>query len=113
MAEKYFPGQDPIGQYIDHNTNPSALDKSPNPQIIGIVGHVNQWGLDSDGPDALRAETYVPLAQIPDNEMQRAGVASDVFVRLQASGASNFAALRSRLLEYNAGMVIHNSEDME
>jgi predicted permease len=113
MAEKYFPGQNPVGQYLDLNTNPSSLNKVPNPQIIGIVGHVNQWGLDSDGPDALRAEIYVPLAQIPDNEMQRAGVASDVFVRLQAPGASNFAALRSRLLEYNAGMVIHNSEDME
>jgi predicted permease len=113
MAEKYFPGQDPIGQYIDLNTNPSALDKSPNPQIIGIVGHVNQWGLDSDGPDALRAEMYLPLVQIPDKELQRAGVATDVFVRMQAAGASNLAALRSRVLEFNSGMVVHNPENME
>ena len=74
MAEKYFPGQDPIGQYLDLNTNPSALDKVPNPQIIGMVGHVNQWGLDSDGPDALRAQIYLPLAQIPDKELKRAGL---------------------------------------
>jgi predicted permease len=113
MAEKYFPGQDPIGQYIDLNTNPSALDKSPNPQIIGVVGHVNQWGLDSDGPDALRAQMYLPLAQISDKEIKRAGVALDVFVRLQSAGASNLTALRSRILEYNAGMVVHNPEDME
>jgi predicted permease len=113
MAEKYFSGQDPIGQYIDLNTNPSALDKVPNPQIIGIVGHMNQWGLDSDGPDALRAQMYLPLAQIPDKELQRAGVASDLFVRLQSAGASNMAALRSRILEYNAGMVVHNPENME
>jgi predicted permease len=113
MAEKYFPGQDPIGQYIDLNTNPSALDKSPNPQIIGVVGHVNQWGLDSDGPDALRAQMYLPLAQISDKEIKRAGVALDVFVRLQSVGASNLTALRSRILEYNAGMVVHNPEDME
>jgi predicted permease len=113
MAEKYFPGQDPIGQYIDLNTNPSALDKFPNPQIVGVVGHVNQWGLDSDGPDALRAQMYLPLAQIPDKELQRAGVASDLFVRLQSAGASNVAALRSRILEYNAGMVVHNPENME
>jgi putative ABC transport system permease protein len=113
MAEKYFPGQDPIGQYIDLNINPSALDKVPNPQIIGVVGHVNQWGLDSDGPDALRAQMYRPLAQISDKELQRAGVSSDVFVRLQSAGASNLTALRSRILEYNAGMVVHNPEDME
>ena len=113
MAEKYFPGQDPIGQYIDLNTNPSSLDKLPNPQIIGIVGHVNQWGLDSDGPDALRAQMYLSLAQIPDKEVQRAGLASDMFIRLHSAGASNVAALRSRILEYNAGMVVHNPEDME
>lgn len=113
MAEKYFPGQDPIGQYIDLNTNPSALDKLPNPQIIGVVGHVNQWGLDSDGPDALRAQMYLPLAQIPDKELQRAGVATDVFVRLHSAGATNIAALRSRVLEYNEGMVVHNPEFME
>jgi predicted permease len=113
MAEKYFPGQDPIGQYIDFNTNPSALDKVPNPQIIGVVGHVNQWGLDSDGPDALHAQIYLPLAQISDKELKRAGVASDAFVRLQSAGASNLTALRSRILEYNAAMVVHNPEDME
>ena len=113
MAEKYFPGQDPVGQYIDLNTNPSSLDKLPNPQIIGIVGHVNQWGLDSDGPDALRAQMYLPLAQIPDREVQRAGLASDMFIRLHSAGASNVAALRSRMLEYNSELVVHNPEDME
>ena len=113
MAEKYFSGQDPIGQYIDLNTNPSALDKIPNPQIIGVVGHVNQWGLASDGPDALHAQIYLPLAQISDKEIKRAGVASDAFVRLQSAGASNLTALRSRILEYNAAMVVHNPEDME
>ena len=25
LAEKYFPGQDPIGQYLDFNTNPSEV----------------------------------------------------------------------------------------
>jgi ABC-type antimicrobial peptide transport system permease subunit len=78
-----------------------------------VVGHVNQWGLDSDGPDALHAQIYLPLAQISDKELKRAGVASDAFVRLQSAGASNLTALRSRILEYNAGMVVHNPEDME
>ncbi|MGH9636220.1 MAG: ABC transporter permease [Candidatus Angelobacter sp.] len=113
MADKYFPGQDPIGQYIDLNTNPSSLEKFPNPQIVGIVGHVNQWGLDSNGPDALHAQMYLPLMQIPDKELQRAGVATDVFVRMQGAGSSNLAALRSRLLEFNSGMVVHNPENME
>jgi ABC-type antimicrobial peptide transport system permease subunit len=51
--------------------------------------------------------------QIPDKELQRAGVATDVFVRMQAAGASNLPALRSRVLEFNSEMVVHNPENME
>jgi predicted permease len=112
MAEKYFPDQDPIGQYLDFNTSPSE-DKLPNPQIIGIVGHVNQWGLDSDGPGSLHAEVYLPMAQIPDKQLKRAGLGSDIFVRRQQAGTPTLAALRSRILEYNSELVVHNPEDME
>jgi ABC-type lipoprotein release transport system permease subunit len=38
----------PIGQYLDFNTNPADPNKIPSPQIVGVVAHVNQWGLDSD-----------------------------------------------------------------
>src|SRR5579872_6193928 len=63
FAEKYFSGSDPIGQYIDLNTDPSDPDKTPNPQIVGIVGHVNQWGLDSDDSFPLHAQMYLPMTQ--------------------------------------------------
>ena len=113
LAAKYFPNQDPLGQYLDLNTNSGNPDKVPNPQIIGIVGHVNQWGLDNDGPDALRAEIYLPLAQIQDKEVLRTGVAADVYVRFKASGAFNLPALRSRILEFNSEMVVHNPEELQ
>src|SRR6476661_2641931 len=113
MAEKYFPDQDPIGQYLDFNTNPSEVDKLPNPQIIGIVGHVNQWGLDNDGPGALHAQIYLPMAQIPDKQLKRGGLGTDIFTRRQHAGTPTLAALRSRMLEYNSELVIHNPEDME
>jgi predicted permease len=113
LAAKYFPNQDPIGQYLDFNTNPANPDKVPNPQIIGIVGHVNQWGLDSDGAEALHAQVYLPVAQIPDKDLQRGGLGADVFIRRQTAGGSNLAALRSRLLEFNSELVVHDPEEME
>jgi predicted permease len=113
LAEKYFPGQDPIGQYLDFNTNPSQVDKVPNPQIIGVVGHVNQWGLDSDGAGALHAQIYLPMAQIPDKQLKRGGLGADIFLRRKVAGSPSLAALRSRILEYNSNLVVHNPEDME
>lgn len=111
LAAKYFPDRDPIGQYITFNTDPSETDKRPDPQIVGVVGHVNQWGLGSDGGNSLQAQVYLPLAQVPDKEIQR-GVYPDVYVR-QASSAANFATLRERILQVNSGLVVHNPEQME
>jgi predicted permease len=113
LAEKYFPDRDPIGQYLNLNTNPSDPDKVPNPQIIGIVGHVNQWGLDSDGPNALHAQIYLPMAQTPDKDLQRGGLGGDVFIRQRFAGSANIATLRSRMVEFNSELVLHNPEDME
>ena len=113
LASKYFPDRDALGQYLNFNVNPSDPDKVPNPQIIGIVGHVNQWGLDNDGPQALHEQVYLPLAQVPDKDLQRGGLSGDVFTREQAHGLASLATLRSRMLEFNSQLVIHNPEDME
>ena len=113
LAQKYFSDRDPIGQYLDLNNNPADPDKVPNPQIIGVVGHVNQWGLDQDAASPLHAQMYLPFAQIPDKEIRRNGLGSDVFIRQQKSGGTNLASLRSRALEFNSELVVHNPEDME
>jgi predicted permease len=113
LAEKYFPDRDPIGQYLNLNTNPSDPDKVSNPQIIGIVSHVNQWGLDNDGPGALHAQIYLPMAQIPDKDLKRGGLGGDVFIRQRSAGSANLATLRSRMVEFNSELVLHNPENME
>jgi predicted permease len=113
LADRYFPGQDPIGQYLDFNTNPADPDKVPNPQIIGVVGHVNQWGLDSDASSPMQAQMYVPFAQVPDKNLKRGGLGGDVFVRSQAAGGPNFVTLRHRLLELSGELVVFNPEDMQ
>jgi len=112
LAEKYFRGQDPIGQYVDLN-DPTDPDKVPNPQIIGVVAHVNQWGLDADMASPLHEQMYLPFAQIPEKSLQRGGLGTEVFVRQHGSGATNLAALHSRALEFNGEIVVHDAQDME
>jgi putative ABC transport system permease protein len=113
LAQKYFPDSDPLGQYLDFNTNPTDLDKIPNPQIVGVVAHVNQWGLAVDASAPLHAQVYFPFSQIPDSVIKRIGLGSEVFVRLRASAASVLPAVRSRILEFNGELVVHNVEGME
>src|SRR5262249_6630683 len=66
FARKYFGTENPIGRriHLERNQEPS--------QIIGIVGHVKQWGLDSDEKESLRAQLYLPFRALSDNAIRRA-----------------------------------------
>jgi predicted permease len=62
MAKQIFPGVDPIGRQI-------TLIALGTVQIVGVVGHVKQWGLDSDDTNKIRSQVYFPLLQVPDRFM--------------------------------------------
>jgi predicted permease len=113
LAEKYFRGQDPLGQYLDVNTDPSERDKVPNPQIVGIVRHINQWGLDSDVANPLHAQMYLPFVQIPDKYMRRVADGAGVYVRGKGTGTPSFETLRRRLLALNGEIVAFDAEQMD
>ncbi|HEX4231159.1 MAG TPA: ABC transporter permease [Bryobacteraceae bacterium] len=113
LAEKYFSGQDPIGQYLDLNSDPSEHDKMPNPRIVGIAGHINQWGLDSDAANPLHAQMYLPAAQIPDKDMSGIARVADVYVRTKRAGVPSFETLRQRLLNLNSGLVAFDDEELD
>jgi putative ABC transport system permease protein len=55
-AENAFPGQDPIGKFVE-NYGPDRLKL----QIIGVVGNVRHVALEREA----RPEIYTPLAQSP------------------------------------------------
>jgi predicted permease len=113
LAERYFPGQDPIGQYLDFNTHPSGNEKQPNPLIVGVVAHVNQWGLASDGTGALHAEIYLPLWQQPDEVVSFMAHGLNVFVRGKGGQVPSLSTLRERLLSLNRELVAFDAEPIE
>ena len=60
FARKYFAGQDPVGKRL----NIGLLDIQV--EIVGVVGHVEHWGLGSREHQDLQSQIYIPLWQIPD-----------------------------------------------
>jgi predicted permease len=60
FARKYFPNEDPLGKRL----NLAFLDMQP--EIVGVVGHVEHWGLGAKGYENLQAQIYLPVWQIPD-----------------------------------------------
>ncbi len=112
LADKYFPGQDPIGKHLDLNNDPEERNPHPKPRIVGIVRHVNQWGLD-DTTRPLHAEIYLPIAQMTDDDAIAAAHQVEVFVRGKGSVTPNFVALSKRLRALDAGLVVYGDQRME
>lgn len=113
FADKYFAGQDPIGQYLDLNTDPGETVKIPNPQIVGVIAHVNQWGLDSDATFPLHAQLYIPIMQVPEQGIKRSGLAAAVYVHTAQHGSPAFQQMRSRLLDVNGELVVYAPQSLE
>ena len=58
LAERLFPGQNPIGQRLQDN-----LSKQPSVEIVGVVGHLRHDGLDQ--PDRTPYQVHYAYRQLP------------------------------------------------
>src|SRR5579863_5308276 len=107
FAKKYFPDADPIGQHI-------ILDnKGGRAEIIGIVSHAKQWGLDSDDKETLRAELYFPFMQLPDQAMQLSGSGTGVMVRYEPGATTIGDSLRLAVKGISAEHVMSKAQTMD
>ena len=107
FARKYFGDQDPIGKRIN------VKNKGGVAEIVGVVGHVKQWGLDTDDKHSLRAELYFPYMQLPEEAMRLSASGTAVLVRFDGPIEGTAAALRTALKELNSDQVMFGTQTME
>jgi predicted permease len=98
LANRYFPGENPIGRVVDAGFGPGG---SANPMllIVGVAGNVHNGTLAAPADPQL----YVPFSQSPM-------IASTTFVvRLsQTDPGATLAAIRQRVREINPAVPIVN-----
>lgn len=88
FARKYFPNQDPVGKRL----NISLLDIQA--EIVGVVGHVEHWGLGDKGHQALQCQLYLSVWQIPDRFWPLLSNGSAYVARTHSSISSILPAIR-------------------
>jgi predicted permease len=105
FAKKFFPGEDAVGKFFtdDYLGGPA--------EIVGVVGHVKQWGLD-DNKVAMHAEFYVPFAQIPDPSMSDMTRRVTFVMRVQGDPSSYVERARRELAEMNSETVLFAPKTM-
>jgi putative ABC transport system permease protein len=107
FARQYFPGEDPIGKHIFMQA------KKCRAEIVGIVGHVKQWGLDTDDTEQLRAQLYFPYMQLPDEAMDPSSWSgTGALVRFDAKTAVSAEAIRATLKKLSGEHVVYQPQTM-
>jgi predicted permease len=107
LARKFFGAENPIGRHI------TFQHENGRSEIIGIVAHVKQWGLDTDDAQQLRAEVYLPFMQLPDEAMKLAPTGTAILIRSDGTNPAIFDALRLANKQMSGEQVIYGAQTMQ
>jgi predicted permease len=107
FARKFFPNEDPIGKrmLVSYLSEPA--------RIVGVVGHVKQWGLDQDDTQSLRTQFYIPCMQMPDAFIAMQSSGSSLVVRSDNAGAGLLDSIRHASQQISSEMVIFSPQSMD
>jgi predicted permease len=117
FAQQTFGKDDAVGKtiWIPRNLSPySSQTEGPDPvRIIGIVGHVRQWGLANDDQSELRAQFYYPFAQVSDQLLPRWSQLMSLAVRTNISPLNLVEPLRREVRGASGDQVLYQVRTME
>ena len=109
LAQKYFGNENPIGKRLFLEIGQSEFPA----EIIGVAGHVKQWGLDTDDTESLRSQLYFPFMQLPDATMALAPMGLGTVVRSNGPRPGLFDAIRHSVQEVNREQVVASAQTMD
>jgi predicted permease len=107
FASTYFPHESPIGKHIN-----LALF-NVQAEIVGVVGHVKQWGLDADSKSAIEAQFDYPFMQLPEKLMPLAADSVAVVLRTEGDPTAVMGSVRRAVEEIDPREVVYNVQTMD
>jgi putative ABC transport system permease protein len=107
MAQHVFGGQDPVGKRLWSQLVPEPM------RIVGVVGHVRQWGLAADDQAPVRDQFYYPFAQVPDEYLRRWSELMSIAVRTGDAPLNFLEPLRRQLRGAAGDQVLYQVRTME
>jgi len=107
FARTYFPHENPIGKRIN------LAGFNVQAEIVGVVGHVKQWGLDADAKSAIQAQFDYPFMQLPEKVMPLAADAVAVVLRTEGDPTAVMGSVRRAVEEIDPREVVYNVQTMD
>ena len=106
FARTYFPNQNPIGQRIH------LVGFDVEAEIVGVVGHIRQWGPGNDPKSAIEAQFFYPFMQLPPKLMRLAANGVAVVLRTDDDPVGVMGPVQNAVAEYSPGAVIYAEQTM-
>ncbi|HXN98119.1 MAG TPA: ABC transporter permease [Candidatus Acidoferrales bacterium] len=107
FARTYFPSENPVGKRINLATfNVQA-------EIVGVVGHVKQWGLDADPKAAIEAQFDYPFMQVPEKLMPLMATVVAVVLRTEGDPTAVMGDVRRAVAEIDSREAVYNVQTMD
>lgn len=107
MAQQAFGGLDAVGKHV-------WIDLGSDPlRVVGVVGHVRQFGLAADDQAHVRAQLYYPFAQVPDKLLRRWSELMSIAVRTNLPPLSVIEPLRRAVRGAGGDQVLYEVHAMD
>ena len=107
FARTWFPHENPIGKHVHlEQFNVEA-------EIVGVVGHMKQWGLGADQKSAVEAQFYYPFMQLPEKLMRLAAGAVAVVLRTEGDPGAVMGPVRRAVTQLDRRDVIYGVQTMD
>ena len=107
FARTYFPREDPIGKRVN------LTQFNVQAEIVGVVGHVRQWGPGGDSKSAVQAEFFYPFMQMPEKIMPLAAGAVAAVLRTRGDPAAIMQSVRRAVAGMDSRDVIYGVQTMD
>jgi predicted permease len=107
FARMYFPHENPIGKHI----HLALFDVQG--EVVGVVGHIKQWGLDADEKSTIEAQFDYPFMQLPERLMPLAADSVAVVLRTEGDPAAVMGSVRRAVEEIDPREVVYNVQTMD
>src|SRR5208282_4129712 len=109
-----FPREDPIGKSIAvPDLGPEFGAELSRPmEIVGIVGHVNHWGLAADSAAKIRSQLYIPISQMPGPFMKEVATGTSFVVRAGTEPGTIMPGVRRAVAEAGNEQPVYSVKTM-
>ena len=107
FARTWFPQENPVGKRVH------LQQFQVQAEIVGVVGHIKQWGPDGDAKAAIEAQFFYPFMQLPEKLMPM--VANGVAVVLRTGGdpSAVMGLVRKAVEHHDSREVIYGVQTLD